>query len=58
MSLTAEALGVGVALVTSTQITRMVVVMALAEPVYRVWAAGRSDKSDLKPLGHPLSKHL
>lgn len=44
MSLTAEALGLGVALVTAMQIIRMVVVMALAEPVYRAWAAGRATK--------------
>lgn len=44
MSLTAEALGLGVALVTAMQIIRMVVVMALAEPVYRAWAAGRAIK--------------
>lgn len=37
MSLTAEALGLGVALVTAMQIIRMVVVMLVAELIYKRW---------------------
>lgn len=39
MYLTAEALGLGVGTVTAMQILRLVVVMAVAEPLYRRWCA-------------------
>ncbi|MBC3476668.1 AbrB family transcriptional regulator [Pseudomonas taiwanensis] len=38
MSLTAEALSLGVALVTAMQIIRMIVVMAVAEPLFKLWS--------------------
>ncbi|MGK9063703.1 AbrB family transcriptional regulator [Stutzerimonas chloritidismutans] len=47
MYLTAEALHLGVGLVTAMQITRLVVVMLAAEPLYRRWS-GRRERQEAK----------
>lgn len=46
MSLTAEALGLMVPLVTAIQVLRLLMVLFLAEPVFRVWVRLRSKSSD------------